>query len=570
MDTQTFFENFTHLADAPNGVKKLRELILQLAVRGKLVPQDSNDEPAAKLLERIQEKKALLVKEKKIRNLKVLPKIESEETVHNLPDCWVSVRLGEIGDWGAGSTPDRKSSVYYDGNIPWFKSGELNDGHIHESEEKISDAALQKFSLRLNKPGDVLIAMYGTTIGKVAILDVEGTTNQAVCACTCYDGIDNEFLLLTLKACKPFFIGQGAGGAQPNISREKIIHTIVPLPPLAEQHRIVAKVDQLMSLSDELENRQQKMQKKLVRLNTAALDRLTSASKADEFIAAWQLVRDNFDLLYTTPETIAKLRQSILQLAVQGKLVPQDPNDEPASALLKKIKTEKERLVKEKKIRKSEPLPPVSADEVPYELPQGWEIQRYVELADIVGGVTKGRNLVGRGTASFSYLRVANVQRGYLALDVMKEIEIPVEELEKYKLSVGDLLTTEGGDWDKVGRTAIWDCQIDVCIHQNHVFRARLFDDCLSRFWVMQYINSSQGRRYFEKASKQTTNLASINMTQLRNCPIPIPPLGEQQRIITKLNQLMGLCDNLESRLTKTQCKADTLIASTVQSLLAA
>ncbi|WP_220733755.1 restriction endonuclease subunit S, partial [Shewanella morhuae] len=197
--------------------------------------------------------KAQLVKDKKIKKPKVLPEISDDEIPFDIPNTWVFVRLNELGEWGAGSTPSRSSSELYGGDIPWFKSGELSQDYIYESEETVTELALKKSSLRYNSIGDVLLAMYGATIGKAAILGVRGTTNQAVCACTPFLGFSNIYLLMLLKAYRPRFIGMGAGGAQPNISREKIIATVIALPPQEEQQRIVAKVDELMSLCDALE-----------------------------------------------------------------------------------------------------------------------------------------------------------------------------------------------------------------------------------------------------------------------------------------------------------------------------
>jgi type I restriction enzyme S subunit len=342
----------------------------------------------------------------------------------------------------------------------------------------------------------------------------------------------------------------------------------IPLPPLEEQKRIVAKVDQLMALCNELEVRQQKQQQGRVRLNSSALDALLTAREPDEFADHWQRISTNFDLLYDHPETITKLRAAILQLAVQGRLVPQDPNDEPASVLLERIKAEKARLVKEGELKEVKPLEPASVNEVPFEMPDGWAVQRFGDITNTVGGVTKGRKLTGRKTASYPYLRVANVQRWFVNLDVMKEIEIPVEELGKYKLLHGDLLITEGGDWDKVGRTAVWEGQIENCLHQNHIFRSRLFVDDLCRDWLVLTLNSPVGREYFAGSSKQTTNLASINMTQLKHFPIPVPPIIEQKRIVAKVDQLMVLCDEFEAKLDQAQQHSKKLMEATVRQLL--
>ncbi|EOA2565076.1 restriction endonuclease subunit S, partial [Vibrio vulnificus] len=331
------------------GVKKLRELILELAVQGKLVPQDPNDEPASVLLKRIAQEKAQLVKEKKLKKPKKLPNISDEEKPFDLPNGWSWIRLNEYGEWGSGSTPKRSNSGYYDGGIPWFKSGELKADYISESEETITELALSETSVRYNNVGDVLVAMYGATIGKTAILSVRATTNQAVCACTPFTGLSNTYLLTLLKAYKARLIGMGAGGAQPNISREKIINTVIALPSTAEQHRIVAKVDELMTLCDQLEQQTAASIEAHQVLVTTLLETLTNSADANELMQNWARISEHFDTLFTTEESIDQLKQTILQLAVMGKLVPQDPNDEPASELLKRIAEEKAQLVKEKK-----------------------------------------------------------------------------------------------------------------------------------------------------------------------------------------------------------------------------
>src|SRR5690606_20321131 len=216
---QRLAEHFHTLFTTESSIDALKQTLLQLAVMGKLVAQDPSDEPVSELLKRIEREKTQLIEQKVIRKGKSLPDIEQDEMQFNLPMGWEWIRLGQIGDWGAGATPARGNSSYYGGEMPWFKSGELVADFISDSEETVTELALKECSLRRNKPGDVLIAMYGATIGKTAILSVEGTTNQAVCACTPFNGVFNRYLLLTLKALKANFIGQGAGGAQPNISR---------------------------------------------------------------------------------------------------------------------------------------------------------------------------------------------------------------------------------------------------------------------------------------------------------------------------------------------------------------
>ena len=252
---QRIAEHFDVLFTTELSIDKLKQTILQLAVMGKLVPQDPNDESANVLLDKITQEKEQLLKDKLIKKPKKLADISEDEMFTSLPTGWEFVRLNDLGEWGAGATPRRGNSELYGGSIPWFKSGELSADYIEKSEETVTELALKQSSLRYNKIGDVLLAMYGATIGKTAILKVRATTNQAVCACTPFTGFSNIFLLTLLKAYRPRFIEMGAGGAQPNISREKIIATVIVLPPLAEQHRIVAKVDELMALCEQLKAR---------------------------------------------------------------------------------------------------------------------------------------------------------------------------------------------------------------------------------------------------------------------------------------------------------------------------
>lgn len=246
-------QHFSELYSVKENVAELRKAILQLAVMGRLVPQNPNDPPASELLKEIEAEKQRLIKAGKIKKPKPLSPINAEEIPYDLPKGWEWVRLGDIGVWKSGSTPSRTNSSFYGGDIPWVKSGEVKQGRIKTTEENITQAALDKCSLHINEKGSVLIAMYGANIGEAGILEIEAATNQAVCACKTYTYFDENYLLYLITSLKPYFISQGAGAAQPNISREKIVATIFQLPPLPEQHRIVARIDQLMALCEQLD-----------------------------------------------------------------------------------------------------------------------------------------------------------------------------------------------------------------------------------------------------------------------------------------------------------------------------
>lgn len=322
-----------------------------------------------------------------------------------------------------------------------------------------------------------------------------------------------------------------------------------------------------MEQVDRLEKLKQERDRKRLIIHAAASDRLLSAPDKNSFNDAWNFIQENFNEIYSVKENISELRKAILQLAVMGKLVPQNPNDLPASELLIEIEAEKQRLTKEGKIKKQKPLPEIKPEEIPYELPNQWEWVRFEDLADIITGVSKGKKYKNQEMMLLPYLRVANVQRGYLDLETIKYLEIAVSEFSRYEVLKDDLLIIEGGDWDKVGRTAIWNSEISPCIHQNHVFKGRRFLKKPSVYWLQLYLNSTPARNYFAGASKQTTNLASINKTQLRNCLIPLPPLPEQHRIVAKVDRLMALCDRLEAQLTNQTEKQTALLNEVIAAM---
>ena len=265
-----FIEKFSKAHASLDKINKklketLRKSTLQEAIQGKLVPQDPNDEPASVLLQRIKEEKQRLVKEGKLKKKDIVNSIIykgddnkyyeqigkevvdiTENIPFKIPDSWVWCRMGAIGIWGAGSTPSKGNPNYYGGNILWLRTGELNNSVVYDTEIKITQKALEECSLRMNKVGDILIAMYGATIGKVAIVGKEMTTNQACCACTPI-GVFNWYLFYFLMASQQYFIKIGEGGAQPNISREKLISYLIPIPPIAEQMRIVEKLKTILN-----------------------------------------------------------------------------------------------------------------------------------------------------------------------------------------------------------------------------------------------------------------------------------------------------------------------------------
>lgn len=239
-----YAESYNRLQKIDNEFEdRLKQSVLQYAMEGKLVKQDPSDEPASELIKKIENEKAELIKEGKIKKSKKLAAITDDEKPFDIPDSWEWIRLGNVGDWGAGATPSRQHPEYYGGNVLWLKTGDLNDDVIRDTSEKITEAGVANSSVKVNQLGNILIAMYGATIGKLGIVGKTLVTNQACCGCTPFEGIYNLYLFYYLLSARTRLIELGSGGAQPNISKTKIEKFLFPLPPLEEQKRIVAKIE---------------------------------------------------------------------------------------------------------------------------------------------------------------------------------------------------------------------------------------------------------------------------------------------------------------------------------------
>ena len=509
--------------------KQLKNSILQWAIQGKLVPQDPNDEPASVLLERIREEKERLIKEKKIKrdkNASVIFRGEDnsyyekmlatgevkyidEEIPFEIPQGWEWTRMGNIGDWGAGATPAKGNPNYYGGSILWLRTGELNNGIVYDSEIKVTDKALQECSLRMNRIGDVLIAMYGATIGKVAIAGKELTTNQACCACTPL-GIYNFFLFFFLMGSQIDFIKKGEGGAQPNISREKLISHLMPVPPLVEQHRIVEEIQKLLPLIEKYSN-SQTLQNKL------------------------------------NSEIKEKLRKSILQEAIQGKLVPQIASEGTAQELLEQIKTEKLKLVKEGKLKKSALNDSVIfrgddnkyyeqigkkcldiTEQIPFEIPNSWTWARMGQVGDWGAGSTPQR-----GNQDYYGGNILWLKTGELNNDVVYDTEEKITQRAFQDCSlrmnnIGDILIAMYGA--TIGKLAIVGKELTTnqacCGCTPYIVYN----------WFLFYFLMASRDSFIKKGEGGAQ--PNISRVKLVEHLIPLPPLNEQKRIVKRIETL--------------------------------
>lgn len=528
------------------GINKLRELILELAVRGKLVPQNPDDEPASELLKRIEAEKAQLIKDGKLKKQKPLPPVSEDEKPFELPQGWVWVRLGDVLEvingraykkhemLGSG-TPLLRVGNLFTSNEWYYSNLELEPNKYIDNGDLIY-AWSASFGPFIWEGGKVI---YHYHIWKLEIFDE--------------NSLFKPFIYNYLKAITEQIKASGNGIAMLHMTKDRMEKLVIPLPPLAEQQRIVAKVDELMALCDQLEQQsehqldahQQLTETLLSALLNPAAGALTNATSAQELNDNWQRLAQHFDLLFSGPMgawAIDRLKDTILQLAVMGKLVPQNPDDEPAAKLLKRIDAEKARLVKEGKIKKQKPLPPVSDDEKPFELPQGWEWSRLPEIGELARGKSKHRP--------------RNDPRLY------KEGKYPLIQTGDVARSNGSI-STYGATYNDFGleQSRLWPAKtLCITIAANIADTGLLefdacFPDSIVGFNGFLSVNNRFYeffvRTYKEKLAEFAPSTAqkNINLEILSSMLVPVSPLAEQHRIVAKVDELFALCDQLKERL---------------------
>ncbi|WP_156127061.1 restriction endonuclease subunit S, partial [Aeromonas sp. ZOR0001] len=539
---------------------------LELAVRGKLVPQDPSDEPASVLLERIAAEKTRLVKEGKIKKPKALPEIGEEEKPFELPDGWVWSMLAEIAEINprnesddtvdASFVPMSLISTAYNGQHEFEarKWGEIKKGFTHFSN---GDIGIAKITPCFENSKAAVFRGLTNGIGA-------GTTELHI-ARPYTDYVSAFFILLNIKS--PIYLKKGEAGmtgtaGQKRLAKDFFSFYPLPIPPFAEQHRIVAKVDELMALCDQLEQCSESQLAAHQTLVETLLATLTDSCDADELAQNWARLSTHFDTLFTTEASIDALKQTILQLAVMGKLVPQDPSDEPASALLERIAAEKALLVKEKKIKKEKPLPMIRAEEQLFELPIGWEWVRFSQVAHSrLGKMLDNAKNIGN---ELPYLRNTNVQWDLIELDDIKQMKIDDNEKDELALRYGDLLICEGGE---PGRCAIWKHHNKEMYFQKALHRARPYQGVMAEYLQICLTNDAATgtlEQYFTGATIKHFVGAKLN-----EYSIPLPPTAVQKLIVAKVDELTTLCDQLKSRLQTSQQTQLALAESLVEGALA-
>lgn len=479
----------------------LRQAVLQAALQGKLTKQLETDSDVDEMLISIQEEKERFIAEKKIKKEKPLPEIQEDEIPFEIPDNWRWVKTGNICDCGAGATPPRTEKSYYDnGVIPWLKTGELTDGYIYKCEERVTQLALDKCSLRVNQKNDILIAMYGATIGKLGIVTFPLTTNQACCGCTPYKGIYNLYLFYCFMSLKKILIGKAEGGAQPNISREKIRNLLIPLPPIEEQQRIVDKINEIMPKIDEYE----KIEKELETLKK---------------------------------EFPTNMKDALLQAAMQGKLTEQLESDSSVDELLQEIKLHELKSSSWKAKKEIDIEDILDIIDCP-DIPNNW---KWIKLSDIavsnIGLTYKPSDKTSNGII---VLRSSNIQNGKMDYNDIVKVDMIIPENKM--CNNGDILMcARNGSKSLVGKVAL----IDKAGMSFGAFMAIIRSRC--NHFLYYFFNSNIFKQQMH-INSSTETINQITQDMLFNCVIPLPPIEEQQRIVERLDALLPLCEDLKEK----------------------
>ena len=467
----------------------LREKILDLAMRGKLVKQYPNDEPASVLLEKIKAEKAELVKEGKIKKSKALPEITDDEKPFDIPDSWEWVRLGDVLDVrdGTHDTPQYTSE-----GVPLVTAKNLHNGKINFANIKYiseDDAAKINERSQVNQD-DVLFAMIGTIGNPVLVKTKKKFAIKNVALLKRVTSIDMDYVCKYILEAKHLLMKNASGGNQKFLSLTKINKLPFPLPPLEEQSRIAAKIVQLLALLRKVESSTQQ---------------------------------------YAKLQTL--LKSKVLDLAMRGKLVKQDPNDEPASVLLEKIKAEKEQLIKEKKIKKSKPLPPIKDDEKPFDIPDSWEWVRLGDVGLIATGNTPTKNNSDFYGGTTPFIKPADIQNLIINYDTKDFLSEKGEQKGRLAYK-NDILVTCIGN---LGRNNIINRKVAYNQQINGISPLIVSSSLLHYFMLSSFFISSM----YNYAS--ATTLPILNKTKLSNLIIPLPPLAEQSRIVDKIEMIFCL-----------------------------
>ena len=534
------------------GVKKLRELILELAVRGKLVEQSPDDEPANIILERAQSEKHRLAKKGEIKKPRKLPGLAEMDLPFSVPDSWEWVQLEDISrDWGQ-KTPDEDFSYIDVASVDNLR-GVTTEASVLSSSDAPSRAR------KVVQQGTLIYSTVRPYLQNIAVIENEITpepiASTAFAIIHPLASMPARFFLHYLRS--PTFVkyveSVQTGIAYPAINDKQFFSGVVPIPPLEEQHRIVQKVDELMALCDRLEQQTSDQLEAHETLVDTLLGTLTQSKNATELADNWARLATHFDTLFTTEQSIDKLKQTILQLAVMGRLVEQGAGDTPPSALLEKISSERLELAESGKIKLSSRHAALTSQEpAPFAIRTSWH---WTHLESLFAVVTDGDHQAPpKSEQGIPFLVIGNLNAGEINFTSCKYVsEDYFDNLDwSRKPTKGDLLYTVTGSY---GIPIKVDTDRAFCV-QRHVAILKATDST-PRDFIKLLLASEYGLSY---ADNVATGIAqkTVPLSGLRKMPVPLPPVQEQHRIVQKVDELMALCDQLKERLNQageTRCQ---------------
>jgi len=529
------------------GIKKLRGLILELAVRGKLVSQDANDERASVLLEKIAAEKDRLIEEKEVKKPRTLPQFSKEDEPFELPLGWEWCRLLDIGhDWGQ-KKPDTNFTYIDVGSID-KKLGLIENADVLNADNAPSRAR------KIVKRGTVIYSTVRPYLLNIAIVnrqfEPEPIASTAFAIIHPLSGISNSFVYRYLRS--PSFVSYvescQTGIAYPAINDKQFFSGLIPIPPTNEQHRIVAKVDELMLLCDQLEQQTEASIDAHATLVEVLLATLTDSDDADELAQNWTRIAEHFDSLFTTEQSIEALKQTVLQLAVMGKLIPQNPDDEPASVLLEKIAEEKEQLIKDKVIKKEKPLPAITDDERLFELPSRWEFSRLQQVIDVRDG-THDSPKDASGNNTFPLVTSKDFKDGSINFNTARRIS----EADHIKISQRSSVDYEDILFSMIGGN-IGNQVMVLDTRPFSIKNVALFKYYNKEITIPKFVKLyTQFIAYQLQSNARGGAQPFVSLGYLRSLVFALPPAKEQHRIVAKVDELMAICDQLKEKLQQSQ-----------------
>ncbi|MDD9979790.1 MAG: restriction endonuclease subunit S [Gammaproteobacteria bacterium] len=564
MNAGRLLAHYERIADAPEAVIRLRRLILDLAVRGKLVDQDPSDKPVADLLQRIADEKARLGKAGSVKEQTSLLCDGASALDSPIPTTWTTVRLVEVSNIVMGQSPPGPTYNTDGDGVP------LINGPLEFTDGPFGNTVVNQYTTAptntCNK-GDFLICIRGSTTGRTNIAAFDACIGRGVAAIQPL--FEDSFVRHFLWSMRERIIAMGRGIAFPSITRKQLENLSVPLPPLAEQHRIVAKVDKLMTLCDRVEAMRADRETTRNRLTAASLTRLNAPdTDTATFKNHATFALENLTPFTTRPDQIKVLRQTILNLGVRGKLVKQDAEDEPVEEILKKIRIERNDLVQRKQIRREKPLDQIDDSKFPFSVPHTWCWTRIGEVALFTQYGTSTKSAPAE--QGIPVLTMGNIQDGRIVFGNEKKIPGESQELPMLFLRKFDLLYNRTNSAELVGKTGIYLGDDNRRTFASYLIRIRLSH----RFSSPRYVNLAMNAPVFRETQivpliKKQTGQANVNGTALKHMLLPLPPLTEQRRIVAKVDELMALCDRLEESLATSNATRRRLLDAVLHDALA-